>query len=126
MGTKEFFPYPNVSLEAKRSSLKSLERELVELEKQKGSLHDFLERGVYTVEVYLERSQLLAHRHNAVKEAIETMKHELRNDEDRENALVNLIPKVQSVLELYRKTDDPASKNKPLRDCKIVCVNSQT
>ncbi|TMZ39456.1 recombinase family protein, partial [Klebsiella pneumoniae] len=50
------------ALQIKQNALKNLERELKELEKQKGRLHDFLERGIYDEETYLERSQNLAER----------------------------------------------------------------
>ena len=39
--------------------VKTIQNELEELQKQKGNLHDLVERGVYTCRDFLERSQAL-------------------------------------------------------------------
>lgn len=62
---------PNMGVEARQTALKTLERELSDTEKQKGSLHDYLEKGIYSIETYLERSKILAERTESIKQAIE-------------------------------------------------------
>lgn len=103
------------SLKAKESALKSLERELEELNLQKGNLHDLLEKNVYTVEIYLERSQILASRIEETTEKIKTIQSEIEIEKQREKAQKNIIPKIESILELYHRTDDPKKKNDLLK-----------
>lgn len=105
----------NNSLEVKLAALKNLEREMTDLQTQKGRLHDFLERGIYDEETYLERSQTLADRMDTVKAAIEETKQDIVLEEKRNQAQKDIIPKVENVLELYFKTEDPAQKNNLLK-----------
>lgn len=55
-----------------KNSIKSLESELSNLEKQKNSLHDFLERGIYDIDTYLERSNNISERIKATNDEIES------------------------------------------------------
>ena len=105
----------NNSLEVKQAALKNLEREMTDLQIQKGRLHDFLERGIYDENTYLERSQTLADRMDTVKVAIEETKQDIALEEKRHQAQKDIIPKVENVLELYSNTDDPAQKNNLLK-----------
>lgn len=102
-------------VEIKEQAYKALQRELVELETQKGRLHDLLERGIYTEETYLERSQNLAERIEQTKRAIAACEKDLENERQREKAQKDIIPQVSSVLKLYHKTKDPAKKNMLLK-----------
>ncbi|GCL71748.1 recombinase family protein [Paenibacillus naphthalenovorans] len=105
----------NMGVEARQTALKTLERELSDTEKQKGSLHDYLEKGIYSVETYLERSKILAERTESIKQAIEKIKSEIQNEMTRANKKTNIVPKIKSILKLYHKTKDPAKKNEMLK-----------
>lgn len=115
-------------LQIKQNALKNLERELKELEKQKGRLHDFLERGIYDEETYLERSQNLAERIENTHQDIEDTKAEIKAEKQREKAQKDIIPTVENVLRLYDMTDDPAEKNALLKDIleKVVYRKEKT
>ncbi|HHY66102.1 MAG TPA: recombinase family protein [Alicyclobacillus sp.] len=102
-------------LKAQESVVRSLRRKLDELHAQKNQLHDLLERRIYTVEVFLERSQILAQRIEAAKAALDNAEQELEMERKRMEARSETIPKVEHVLEVYHKTDDPAHKNTLLR-----------
>ncbi|MCG7318114.1 recombinase family protein [Brevibacillus laterosporus] len=99
------------SIELKEFTLKSLSREIEELENQKSKLHDFLERGIYDEKTYLDRSQNVATRIDATKAAIKKAKEELCVEIQRDQAQHDIIPKVETVIDLYEKTDDSAEKN---------------
>ncbi len=101
--------------EVKRAAVRSLERELKDLETQKGRLHDFLERGIYDEETFLERSQNLSERIESTRSVIFFAEQELLQEMKRQQAQMDIIPKVESVLELYDQTDDPAKKNALLK-----------
>ena len=102
-------------LDIKQTALKNLQRELKELEKQKERLHDFLERGIYDEETYLERSQNLAERIENTHKAIKDTKTEIDTEKRREKAQKDIIPTVERVLDVYKLTDDPAEKNRLLK-----------
>jgi hypothetical protein len=88
---------------------------LKELEQQKERLHDFLERGIYDEQTYLERSRNLADRIENTIGAIQQAEKDLEQEKQREKAEVNVIPTVKKVLKLYQKTNDPAKKNALLK-----------
>lgn len=99
------------SVDTKLLSLKAIDKELKDLEKQKGNLHDFLERGVYTIEVYLERSQTLTTRINEAMKLREEISKEIDTEKNRDKARKDIIPKVEKVINSYDKAKTPAEKN---------------
>jgi DNA invertase Pin-like site-specific DNA recombinase len=110
--TKWKKPEKNHSMtDIKQAAIKNLERELEELEKQKDKLHDFLERGIYNEETYLERSQLLAVRIDETRLLLANTKKELILELTRIKDQQEIIPTVETVLELYHRTGDVAKKN---------------
>jgi DNA invertase Pin-like site-specific DNA recombinase len=102
-------------IEVRKQALETLKRELQELEQQKERLHDFLERGVYDVDTYLERSKVLADRIATTKESIARAELELMKEQEKEKAQKDVIPKLKNVVKLYRKSKDPAKKNALLK-----------
>jgi hypothetical protein len=99
----------------KEKSLKNLQKELQELQQQKGRLHDFLERRIYDEATYLERSQNLSQRITDTQDAIAETEKALELEQKRRKAQRDIIPKVKRILSLYKKTTDPAAKNKLLK-----------
>lgn len=105
----------NNIIEIKQKALKNLQNELFELENQKGKLHDYLERGIYDEETYIERSNNLASRIDSARIAIKTTENAIEIEQTKETAQKDIIPKVENVLDIYYKTDDPAKKNNLLK-----------
>jgi DNA invertase Pin-like site-specific DNA recombinase len=102
-------------VELKQMAVAALEKEMSELEVQRGRLHDFLERGIYSEEIYLERSQNLAARMEDNRRAMERARTELQDAMNREKQQNNIIPMVQNVIRLYERSKDPAKKNALLK-----------
>ncbi|MDN9010849.1 recombinase family protein [Brevibacillus laterosporus] len=99
------------SIKLKEFAVKSLTREIKKLENQKSKLHDLLERGIYDETTYTDRSHRLTTRIDATKAAIIQAQEELRLELQKEKAQHDMIPRVETVIDLYEKTDDPAKKN---------------
>ncbi len=55
--------------------------ELDEFQKQKSSLHDFLERGVYDIDTFMERQNSIVKRLKKAKEEITQLQKEINNDQ---------------------------------------------
>lgn len=102
-------------LKAHENVVKTLQRKLEEAQAQKNELHDLLERRIYTVEVFLERSQILAQRIEETKKALDNAQKELELEKKRLEARAETIPRIEQVLEAYYQTDDPAQKNALLK-----------
>lgn len=91
-----------------------LERELETLNKQKGNLHDLLEQGVYDVQTYLERNQVLAERIEATQERLERFRQEYEDEQQRYKQRHEIVPRIRSVLEAYHQ-GNAEEKNRLLK-----------
>ena len=76
----------------------------------KNNLHDLLERGVYTVDMFLERSNVVSDRITEITSTMENLKKEIKTEIKKEKVKKDTIPQVEHVLDLYFKTDDPKRK----------------
>lgn len=114
------------TLNIKEQIVKDLEKKLHELHEQNNNLHDLLEKKIYTVETYLERSQTLAQRIGETEESIRAALGEMDLEKRRQTAKVNIIPNVEYVLDTYTKTDDPEQKNNLLKSVLEVAVYTKT
>jgi site-specific DNA recombinase len=104
-----------VKLKVYQDLLKTQQKKLDELNQQKDEIHVLLEKKVYTIEVFLERSQKIAQGIEETKEAVDKINKDLETERKRIAAKVDTIPNLEHVLEVYPKTDDPAEKNILLR-----------
>ncbi|WP_147539298.1 hypothetical protein [Anaerotruncus rubiinfantis] len=84
-------------------TLRVIRKEISTVERQKDSLHDLLEQGVYTVDVFVERSKLLQEKESLLKrqESAQIDAIERANGQKREVA----FRKIKSVLEAYSAAD---------------------
>lgn len=116
----------NLQIEVKKQALDKLENEIKILEKQMNNLHDLLEQGVYSVDKFMERSSIITKKTNALLKNKETLSNDLQIEMQREKAKKQIIPKVEKVLELYRKTKSPALKNEQLKEILEKVVYTKT
>ncbi|QEK12120.1 recombinase family protein [Crassaminicella thermophila] len=112
-----------INLHKKR--IKHLERELIELEKQKERLHDFLERGLYNFDTYIKRFQNITERIDNTRYVIEKSKFELKKELKRQKRKQVNILKIEKVLDLYSKTNNPEKKNILLKSILYYAVYSK-
>lgn len=108
-------------------SILSLRRELKKLEQQRERLYDLLEQGVYTTELFMERSERLAARISDVQTSIKKAEQELEEERERNRARAEIIPRVEHVLEQYKATTDPKKKNALLKSVleKVVYIKEK-
>ena len=92
--------------------LEGIDKEIATVNQQKESLHNFLEQGVYTVEVFIQRSNKLAARLEELKKerADVAAKQQAQSKED----IDLIIARIENVLRLYNSSDAP-QKNKLLK-----------
>lgn len=106
----------NTDKEILEQSLERIIKEINTLEKQIGNLHDLLEQGIYSVEVFLERSNLLKEKIHTAKANKESLEQELEKLSIRERSKTEMIPRIEKVIDLYWKLESPAAKNKLLKE----------
>ncbi len=88
--------------------ISGIEKKISELARQKESLHDLLEQGVYTVETYIERSNNISkRREELLKEKESTLK---KQTEQQTADVDSIINRMENLLQVYNNSD-PATKN---------------
>lgn len=99
----------------KIGSLSKLNRELKELQDQKNKLFDLLERGIYSEELFINRSANIEERITQAEYKILELKNEIEEDTKRRNIRNEIIPKVEHVIQTYKKARDNLIKNNILK-----------
>lgn len=105
----------NKQLEMLKNTLTALEKEKVELDKQKNKLHDLLERGIYDVDTFLERQQTLAAKKEEIETAIKGTKKLLEVEVSRDIDYKELAQNIECAIGDYENTDNIELKNKALK-----------
>lgn len=97
------------------TQLKHLTDERNTCDLQRARIHDLLEQGVYTVEVFLERSRALTAKAEQLDRSIEETKAGIADAQSHTLRLSDLIPLVRKVLNTYADCPSPKGKNDLLR-----------
>ena len=108
-------PDINNAVKSKKKLIAEKEHELEKLNVQKMKQYDLLEQGIYTTEVFLERSNSIASSINSCQDSIECLKEEIRHDKELIDQQSSFIPRCENLLEIYWSLDT-ATKNKMLKE----------
>lgn len=99
-----------------KKSIENLDNEINTLEKQIDGLHDLLEQSIYSVDKFLERSKIVNNKINTAKNDKIELEEKLKLDSIRKESKQIIIPKIEKVLQLYNKIENPAEKNELLKE----------
>lgn len=103
-------------IDLKHKTLRQTNTELETLRRQLDRTHDLLEQGVYDTDTFLARSRSLTERINAAEGDIQSLSAEVLEDEKRASSRLNIIPKVEKLLDVYPALPSPQSKNELLKE----------
>lgn len=104
-------PKVDTSAQVIENVLKSERTELSQLESQKGTLFDYLERKIYDEETFFERSRTLTERIQASQENIKKYEAQLAELKSRDHTQKDIIPTMQQALKQYKISTDQQRKN---------------
>ena len=111
----------NAVLKSLNKQLSNLQAELAEAEKQKSNLHDFLEKGIYSIETFLDRESVLAGRISELQGKIKGLEREIKTEESKINGNKKIASLLSNALEAYRRATNPEIKNRILKEV-VDCV----
>lgn len=92
-----------------KKAITAAKKELSELYKQRNNLHDLLERGVYDIPTFLDRSKNLSERIKETEQNLDNLKGEIKSMLTAPT-LESIIPTLEHLLNDY-DTLSPAEKN---------------
>lgn len=87
--------------EAKMDLLSERQDDLEKLKKQRGSLYDLLEQGVYSTDIFLARQKELADRESGLREELSRLQDEIEYERKIELERANFIPKCKKLIDNY-------------------------
>lgn len=96
-----------------KNQIESLSKELDTLNSQKLKLFDLLEQGIYSNEIFIERSNNISERSNKIETELEKLNSIIEKQSKKSNLEAD-IP-VKNVLDAYRNSKDIGKKNKLLK-----------
>lgn len=105
-----------LKLSAGRKALKVVENQLQQSRQQMEQIHSLLEQGVYTVDVFLDRSQKLAEQAKQLEQGQRQLQEEICSQEQQEKCRRTIIPKAEYLLAVYDSLSDAKSKNDLLKE----------
>ena len=109
-------PMPSMAaVELHRNKLESLNSELQKIKSQADKTYDLLEQGIYTSEIFKERSETLSKKRAEIESLISDEECEIAKLEKSISLHNDFIPHFESLLAVYQKTVDIAEKNRLLK-----------
>ncbi len=117
----------NIEIDLINQSISKIDADLITLNKQLNSLHDFLEQGVYSIDMFLERSKILNEKINTLKSHKLELQTKLDNITSLNNTKKDIIPKIEKVFEVYWKINSPKEKNDLLKEVidKVIYIKKE-
>lgn len=106
---------PSDTVDILKDALKNQEAALETLQKQQNSLYDLLEQGIYTTDIFLERSNTLKDQINTAATSIQDLKKKISAEQNRLKVQADFIPKCEYLLDVYDTLDAP-EKNRILKE----------
>ena len=104
----------NNLLEQLLKQKENMEKNIGDLIEQRKSLHEFLEKRIYTPEVFLERQEVINMEIDALREKLVLLDEDIENELNKHNNAKNLKPHILNCMEIYFKSN-PTQKNKLLK-----------
>lgn len=109
------------AVEMMKKAVENAQRKSDTLQKQLDGMYDLLEQGVYTPEIFRQRSQSVSERLEKAKAEVTRLSEQLRKTQELFKAKTEFIPKVEHILKVYDTLEKPAEKNQLLKEV-IECA----
>lgn len=104
------------SVALKEKALQRLAAEYDTLNKQLDTTHDLLEQGIYSTQQFLDRTRKLSERIKKNEADRTALDADISTEKKRELARIEIIPKVERLLETYDTLPSPKAKNDMLKE----------
>ena len=102
-------------LKINENSILNSRNELDKLKLQLNNTYDLLEQGIYTKDIFIERSNLLKQQIKEINKNINELESEKKQIIAKKNNKEILIPKIEKVIDSYYETTDIKMKNELLK-----------
>ncbi len=114
-------------IQSQESIVAAKEKELKKLEEQKNKIYDLLEQGIYSTEIFMQRSANIDKQIADINNIIKTFNAEIKKAKLVQKSRKEYLPKVKHLLEVYYTIDSIEEKNNMLKELidKIVYTKTE-
>ncbi|MBU5331451.1 recombinase family protein [Anaerocolumna aminovalerica] len=105
-----------LKLNVLEKNIRDNQNKLQELQNQLNTVFEMLEKGVYTTEQFLQRSQAVSSQIEDAKSLSESLSKELKREQSAAENRSYIIPRVEHLLKVYNSLPDAQSKNALLKE----------
>lgn len=109
-----------------RPLLASLEKELSQLSAQEQRAYELVEQGVYTPQVFTQRSKAISNQQASIRQQMEAITDQIRDLERQAVSREQLAPAIRSVLDAYPTASSPQEKNDLLKSVLQKVIYTKT
>lgn len=95
--------------------LSNKQDDLLQMQTQLDNIHDLLERGVYDLDKFMQRQNLINDRIQSTRADIMSLEQEIEREKTRAKHVKEVIPTIINVIQAYKSTDDVLTKNRLLK-----------
>lgn len=99
----------------KKQAIVREEKNIDELKKQLSNTYTLVEKGIYSTDIFLERSKQLTDEINMTTNKLDTLRSKYQKELQREEARTSYIPKVEQIVETYSELESPEARNQLLK-----------
>lgn len=117
---------PSANQSNMKGTLRAVQGELKKLEKQRNHIYDLLEQGVYTTDVFLERSRSVEEKISKASDSIKQITQNIEKEKRTKQSQKIIIPRTEQVLSEYPNAQTPAEKNELLKSVLDKVVYTKT
>jgi hypothetical protein len=107
-------------------SIEIAEKELSTLKNQELKIYDFLEQGIYTKDVFLERSKINAQARADAELKLSKINEDFSAAEKVRDVRKEIIPRIKYILDAYGQDASPTDKNKLLKSVLLKVEYTKT
>lgn len=102
-------------IKMKKNELKRIEKQLSNCEEKLEKIYDFLEKGIYSVDIFTKRKNKILEEQQELTTKVQTLSAEAEQLEKLEKTKIELIPKIKNVLNIYNNCINAKQKNELLK-----------
>lgn len=106
----------DTDLKVKEQAISSLNETLASLNEQLNKTYTFVEKGIYTTDVFLERNKALTAQITAAENDLSLLHDEYNNALSVQQSQNEFIPKVRGIIDTYWEIDDIQTRNEMLKE----------
>lgn len=104
------------SVKIKQDIVDNAVSQIHKLKEQSEKAYEFLEQGIYTVEIFTERRKRIREQLTHLENTVSSLQSEIHNLKEQYEQNDALIPKVEHLLSVYMDLDNAADKNELLKE----------